>query len=118
MIRNPLQFIHLSSLKQELLNECILTTCIIHSVILSLTASHTTDNIAAAWGPITLPVQQCSVLCFKKLSVLLHALHFTINEHEFQFTQEITKSSAKSCILYDATLIYTAVHGKQSMLTE
>lgn len=63
-------------------------------------------------------VQQCSVLCFKKLSVLLHALHFTINKHAFQFTQEITKSSAKSCIPYYVTLIYTAVHGKQSKLTE
>jgi len=82
------------------------------------TASHTTDNTAAAWGLITLPVQQCSVLCFKKLSVLLHALHFTINEHAFQFTQEITKSSAKSSIPYYATLIYIAVYGKQSKLTE
>ena len=82
------------------------------------TASHTTDNIAAAWGPIMLLVQQCSVLCFKKLSVLLHALHFTINEHVFQFTQEIIKPSAKPCILYYATLISTAVHGKQSKLTE
>jgi hypothetical protein len=78
------------------------------------TVSHSTGNIAAAWGPITLPVQQCSVLCFKTLSVLLHALHFTIKEHAFQFTQDITKPSAKSCIPYYATLIYTAVHGKQS----
>jgi hypothetical protein len=118
MIRNPLRYIQLSSLKQELLKECILKICIAQGVILSLDCFPYNRQHCCCKGTITLPVEQCSVLCFKKLSVLLHALCFIINEHAFQFTQEITKSSAKSCIPYYATLIYIAVYRKQSKLTE
>jgi len=122
MIRNPLQFIHLSSLKEDLLKEHILTICTTQGVILSLDRSPYNRQHYCCMGTNHAACsQQCSVLCFKNLSVLLHALHFTINtinEHAFQFTQEITKPCAKSCIPYYATLIYTAVHGRQSKLTE
>lgn len=118
MIRNPLQFINLSSLKQELLPECTLRTCITQDVILLLDCFPYNRQHRCCRGLIMMPVQQCSVLCFKKLSVLLHFLHFCRNEHAFQFTQEITISFAKYCIPNYATLTYTAVHGTQSKLTE